>query len=99
MAIQVKGIPTNVQIQIYGQEKAEKLALVKAIRGGDKVTALFPNGLKLVNGKAVPEYKALTGKANGLLIFPEHVVINLGGKFGKPGVVDASNIVKVTRSE
>lgn len=96
--VNVKGIPTNVQIQIYGKAQAEKLALVQAIRGGDKVTALFPNGLKLVDGKAVPEYKAKTGKANGLLIFKEHVVINLGGRFGTPGVVDASNIVKVTRS-
>ena len=76
----------------------EKLALVKSLRGGDKVTALFHGGMKLVGGRAVPEKVERTGKVNPLLIFPEHVVINLGGKYGTPGVVDASNIVRVKRA-
>ncbi len=71
------------------------LELVRSIRGGDKVSALFPAGLKIRGRKAVPEFKVRTGVANPLLLFPSHVVINLGGRFGTPGVVDARNIVAV----
>lgn len=73
----------------------DKLALLKSIRGGDRVAALFPAGLRLVRGKAVPERKVRVGKANPLLIFPSHVVINLGGAYGTPGVVDVDNLVSV----
>lgn len=90
-------IPTNLEIQLYGEELAGKRALVKSIQRGDKVTALFPAGLGLKNGKTVQEFKARTGKVNPLLIFPEHVVIDLGGRFGTPGWVDAQNIVSVSR--
>ena len=89
--------PTILEIKLYGAELAGKRALVKSIQRGDKVTALFPNGKKLEGGKIVQEWKARTGKVNPLLIFPEHVVIDLGGRFGTPGVVDASNIVSVRR--
>ncbi len=71
------------------------LELLKSVRGGDRVAALFPAGLKLVGRKAVPEYKVRTGVANPLLIFPSHIVVNLGGRFGTPGVVDARNLVSV----
>ena len=74
------------------------LELVRSIRGGDRVTARFPAGLRISGRKAVPEYRNRTGVANGLLLFPGHVVINLGGRFGTPGVVDASNIVSVRRA-
>lgn len=89
----VVAIPTNLEISLYGAELAAKRALVKSIEPGDKVTALFPAGIGLKG----PEYKERTGEVNRLLIFPEHVVINLGGKYGTPGVVDAKNIVKVRR--
>lgn len=71
------------------------LELVRSVRGGDRVSARFPAGLRIRGRKAVPEYGVRTGVANPLLIFPAHVVINLGGRFGTPGVVDASNIVAV----
>ena len=32
-----------------------------------------------------------SGKANALLIFEDHVVVNGGGKYGTPAVVDAGN--------
>lgn len=69
------------------------LQLVKMIRPGDTVTATFPCGRTL---KGI-EYKERHGKVNPMLIFDEHVVINLGGKHGTPGVVDARNIVSVNR--
>lgn len=69
------------------------LELVKMIRPGDTVTALFPAGIGC-NGR---EFKERSGKVNPMLIFDEHVVINLGGRHGTPGVVDARNIVSVSR--
>ncbi len=51
------------------------------------------NGLAVRNGKAVPEYKEKTGLAVGLLIFAEHVVLNTGGKHGRPQVVDKGNYI------
>jgi len=93
----LKAIPTNLEIELYGAELAEKRALVKSIMRGDRVTALFPAGKGLKDGKVVQEWKARTGTVNPLLIFAEHVVINLGGRYGTPGVVTAENIVSVSR--
>lgn len=91
--LNVYGNPTILEIKLYGEDLAKRRALVKAIEAGDKVTALFPNGI----GRDGPEWKERTGVANALLIFPEHVVIDLGGRHGTAGVVDARNIVSVRR--
>lgn len=72
-----------------------KAELLRSVRGGDRVVARFPAGLKVVGRRAVPEYSNRAGVANPLLIFPSHVVINLGGRYGTPGVVDSSNLVSV----
>lgn len=74
------------------------LDLIHSIRPGDKVTALFPAGMAIKNGKAVHEFKERTGKVNPLLIFPDHVVIDLGGRYGTPGVVTAENILRVRKA-
>ena len=65
----------------------------KNIRAGDRVRYMAYNGLTLRNGKAVPEYMAKTGVAVGLLIYQEHVVLNTGGKHGRPQVVDSGNYI------
>jgi len=57
------------------------------IRANDRVTILAPNGIGL-NGR---EYKERTGRVNPLLIFPTHVVLNIG-TFGM--VADNRNIVR-----
>ena len=76
-----------------------KKELLATIEGGDSVTALFPAGIGIKNGRTVQEFKARTGKANRLLIFPgSHVVINLGGRHGTPGVVDETNLVSVRKA-
>jgi hypothetical protein len=36
-----------------------------------------------------------TGRAQPLLFFPTHVVLNLGGKHGTPAVADLGNIIAV----
>lgn len=62
--------------------------LLAMVRPGAVVSAWFSNGLG--------EKKVRVGKVNPLLIFPgSHVVIDLGGKHGTPGVVSADNIVSV----
>jgi len=90
-------VPPKLEVSLYGEERAGKRALVRSIQAGDKVTALFPAGQKLEGDKIVQEWAERTGKVNPLLIFPEHVVINLGGRHGTPGVVDERNIVSVSR--
>lgn len=36
-----------------------------------------------------------TGVVNRLLMYPSHVVLNMGGAYGSPAVATAANIVKV----
>jgi hypothetical protein len=69
-----------------------KAALLATIRAGDRVMLLVPNGI----GRNGVEWKARTGRA----VMPSAHggwVVNLGGKFGTPGVVDAENLVKVVK--
>lgn len=89
----VYAVPSILHVALYGAEIAGKKALVSAIQKGDKVTALFPAGI----GSNGPEFKERSGYVNPMLIFPDHVVIDLGGKHGTPGVVNAENIVSVKR--
>ena len=57
-------------------------ATFKGIRGGDKVTYRTPQG------------QERTGSANPLLCFPSHIVINTGGRYGTPQVVNEANYIK-----
>jgi len=41
--------------------------------------------------------KELMAKVQHLLVFPSHVVVNLGGRYGTPAVVDANNFIKLVR--
>lgn len=34
-----------------------------------------------------------SGKANALLLFPDHVVVNIGGRHGTPMVVNEANYI------
>lgn len=56
------------------------------IRPGDRVTILVPAGGS--------DYASKTGRAT--LVFPTHAVINLGGRFGTPGIADANSYVRHT---
>lgn len=67
------------------------VALVASIRPGDKVTVLVPNGI----GRNGPEFKEATGRA--VICSGTHVALNMGGRFGKPGVADPFNVVKVKK--
>jgi len=70
----------------------DKAAILATVRAGDRVTMLVPNGI----GRNGVEWKAVTGRA----VMPSAHggwVLNLGGRFGTPGVVDDSNFVKVVK--
>jgi hypothetical protein len=63
------------------------------LKGGDRIRFRMPNGLRLVNGRAVPEFKTRAAKVQPLLVFADHVVVNLGGAYGRPHVVTEENFV------
>jgi hypothetical protein len=56
--------------------------LVNKIRVGSKVTIITPHGSKL------------TGRA--VMRGPAGWVLNLGGKYGTPGIASHENVIKVT---
>ncbi len=43
-----------------------------------------------------PQGQTVSGRPNALLMFPTHCVLNLGGRYGTPGVANADNIVAVS---
>lgn len=70
----------------------DKAAILATVRAGDRLMLLVPNGI----GRSGVEWKAVTGRA----VMPSAHggwVVNLGGKFGTPGVVDVDNFVKVVK--
>ena len=63
----------------------------QGLKGGDRIRFLRRGGIGIRNGKTFQEYAPCTAKVQRLLTFPDHVVVNLGGKYGTPYVVDISN--------
>lgn len=63
----------------------------QGLKGGDRIRFLRPNGLKVMGGKATQEYRATTAKVQPMLVFEDHVVVNMGGQYGTPYVVDSGN--------
>lgn len=66
--------------------------LLATIRPGDRVTVLVPSGM----GRDGQEYRKQTGTAR--IISPGCVALNMGGRFGTPGVATADNLVSVRRA-
>lgn len=65
------------------------MKLVDTIRHGDKVTILIPNGI----GRDGQEWKAATGTA--VMRGPAGWVLNMGGRYGTPGIASDSNTLRV----
>lgn len=59
------------------------------IRVGDRVTILVPNGI----GRHGQEWKEQTGRA--VIPGPHGWALNMGGRFGTPGVATTDNTVAV----
>lgn len=65
--------------------------ILKLVKGGDRVKYWAFCGI----GPEGKEYKIGVGKVCGMLIFPTHMVINIGGRHGTPRVVDEENFIAV----
>ena len=63
--------------------------MVSNIRPGDRVTILVPNGI----GRAGAEYVERTGRA--VICSGTHAALNMGGRYGRPGVATPENIVRI----
>lgn len=61
------------------------MSTIFGLRPGDRATILTPHGNKL-SGRVV-------------MAFEHHVVLNLGGKHGTPGVGTEDNIVAVRKAK
>lgn len=57
-------------------------SLLPLLRPGDRATIATPHGQEL-SGRVVMK-------------FATHAVLNLGGKFGRPGIADDSNLLRVS---
>ena len=66
---------------------------IDTIRPGDRVTILVPNGI----GRNGQEYKEKTGRA--VMRGPAGWVLNMGGRYGTPGVATEDNMVMVKRGK
>lgn len=64
--------------------------ILDAIRAGDRVTILVYNGM----GRDGAEFTPKTGRA--VMLGPAGWVLNMGGRFGTPGIATNDNIVKVS---
>jgi hypothetical protein len=60
------------------------------LKGGQRVRFWIPNGIS-AKGQ---EWAQKIAKVQPLLTFSDHVVVNLGGKYGTPYVVDANNFIE-----
>jgi hypothetical protein len=81
--------------------------LLQLVKPGSKVTINVPNGKSIERdaagkstGKIVQDWKESTGKA--VIVTRQnytgpitHVALNMGGRFGTPGVATVENIVAV----
>lgn len=82
----------NLQPQKTEAARDAAEALVESIRPGDRVTILVPNGF----GRNGQEWKEKTGVAR--ICSGTHVALNMGGRYGTPGVATPTNIVRVRRA-
>lgn len=72
--------------------------MIRSIEPGDRVTVMIPNG----TGRNGVEHKKATGRA----VICNHkrdpsnltVALNMGGKWGTPGLATPENIVSISKS-
>jgi hypothetical protein len=74
------------------------MRLIDSIRAGDRVTVLVPNGRSIdrETGRIVQEWKESTGRAV-MRSSAGGWVLNMGGRYGRPGLADERNVVAVAR--
>lgn len=84
--------PTVLEVKLYGEELANRRALLANIRPGDRVTILVPAG-RTIKGEQL--YAERSGKA--VICSGDRVALNMGGRYGTPGVATEDNLVRVSR--
>lgn len=57
------------------------------LKGGDRIVFVMPNG-------AGQPWVKKSARVQPLLVFENHVVVNLGGQYGTPYVVNVGNFLK-----
>lgn len=62
--------------------------MFKNLKPGKRITFRIPNGF----GRGGQEWKEKSGRV--VMAFPSHVVVNGGGRYGTPYVVDEKNFVR-----
>jgi hypothetical protein len=67
--------------------------MIDTIRHGDRVTILVPAGI----GRDGQEWAEKSGKA--VMRGPYGWVLNMGGRYGTPGVATEDNIVRIRRAK
>jgi hypothetical protein len=67
------------------------------IKVGTRVTILVPNGKRWdrETNRIVTEYKEASGRA--VMLGPGGWVLNMGGRFGTPGIATPENFVRLGR--
>lgn len=81
----------EAEYDIEAGEADLRRAMLAAIRPGDRVTILVPNGI----GRHGTDWKEKTGRA--VMRGPAGWVLNMGGRYGTPGVATLDNLVTVTK--
>lgn len=71
--------------------KEANAQLLGSIQHGDKITILVPNGI----GRNGQEWKEAVGTA--VFRGPYGWVLNMGGRYGTPGIASEQNIVSVRK--
>jgi hypothetical protein len=66
--------------------------ILDSIKPGDRVTILVPAGI----GRHGQEYKESTGRA--VMRGPAGWVLNMGGRYGTPGIAGEDNTVRVRKA-
>lgn len=74
---------------LYIMASETQIALFRTIKPRSRVTILVSNGI----GRNGVEYKEATGTA--VIVSPDTVALNMGGRYGSPGVATPDNIVAV----
>jgi hypothetical protein len=67
------------------------VAILSNVRAGDRVTILVPGGI----GRHGVEWKEKSGRAVMRGLLPHSWVLNMGGRYGTPGVATPENTVAV----
>lgn len=68
------------------------MSLVESIKHGDRVTILVSSGI----GRNGIEWRESTGRA--VMRGPAGWVLNMGGRYGTPGIAGESNTVRIKKA-